>query len=178
MKTENQFELKLLELHWLNNSDEQTDLCCHGKVFVKIGDEIVCDKDSLEVTVSATALYFLRTINKDYKIDDFKNQLLPCCGHFLYAIKDDLVDIGGCPNGIDWTIIHTKDSKVKLISEKGSIAIIEKDVYKKLVLDFADKVESFYQNSLPKIIPDDDFDRKGYLAFWSEWRNLRQEFSK
>ncbi len=176
MKVENQFELKLLGMHWLDDLDQQTDLCCHGTVFVKIGDEIICDKDRLEVTVSATALYLLRTIKKDYKIDDFKNPLLACCGHFLFAVEDNLVDIGGCPNGIDWTIIHTKDEKVKHISENGSEAAIDKEFYKNLVLDFADQVENFYQNSLPKIIPEDDFDREGYLAFWKEWRNLRNEF--
>jgi hypothetical protein len=67
MKVENSFELKLLELHWLNNSDEQTDLCCHGKVFFKIGDEIVCDKDTFEITVSSTALHLMRTLKENYK---------------------------------------------------------------------------------------------------------------
>ncbi|MEK7724033.1 MAG: hypothetical protein AAB336_06785 [Acidobacteriota bacterium] len=174
----NQFELKLLELHWLKNTNEQKDLCCHGTVFVRIGDEIICDKDKIiEVTVSSTALHLMRTLKENYQKGDYGNQLLPCCGHFIVADEEDFVIICGCPIGIDWTIIHTDDGKVKHISEKGSEAIIDKEIYKTLVFDFADQVESFYQNSLPKIIPEDDFEKNGYLAFWNEWRNLCQEFS-
>ncbi len=79
----NNFELELLDLHWINNTDDPTDLCAHGYVFVKIGNEVVANKDDLEVAVSTTALYLLRTLKNNYKKDDFASQLLPCCGHFL-----------------------------------------------------------------------------------------------
>ena len=54
-------------------------------------------------------------------------------------------------------------------------AIIDLENYKNIVLHFADKVEAFYKTSLPKIIPTDDFDKKGYLTFWKEWHQLRDE---
>ena len=88
----------------------------------------------------------------------------------------DFVNICGCPSGIDWTIIHTDDHKIKHVTNSGQEATIDKDVYKKIVLDFADQVENFYKKSLPKTIPKDDFDKKGYLTFWKEWRNLRDEW--
>jgi hypothetical protein len=175
--TTEQFELRILDLHWIRNEDDPTDLCAHGHVFVRIGDEVIADKDSLDVTVSSTALYLMRTIEKNYKKDEYASQLLPCCGHFFMADeKDDFVSIMGCPSGIDWTIIHTDNNKVRHISEKGQEATIDKEAYVKIVFDFADQVENFYKTSLPKTIPTDDFDRKGYLTFWKEWRRLRTKF--
>ena len=108
--TRKTFDLKLLDIHWINDFDDPTDLCAHGHIFVKIGDEVVADKDSLDVTVSATALYLMRTLKDNYKKDDYESQLLPCCGHFMYADdNNDFVNICGCTSGIDWTIIHTDD---------------------------------------------------------------------
>lgn len=175
--TNNNFDIKILDLHWINNVDDPTDLCAHGHVFVKIGNEVIVDKDSLDITVSATGLYLMRTLKVNYKKDNYASQLLPCCGHYIIAEDDnDFVTICGCPSGIDWTIIHTDDNKIKHIAESGQEAIIDKEAYKFLVLEFADEVENFYKTSLPKAIPTDDFDKKGYLAFWKEWRNLRGEW--
>lgn len=174
---DNTFNIKILHLHWIKDVDNPTDLCAHGQVFVKIGDEVVADRDSLDVTVSATALYLMRTLKDNYKKDDYASQLLPCCGHFIIADDDnDFVNICGCPSGIDWTIIHMDGNKIKHISDGGQEAIIDKEEYKTIVLDFADQVENFYKTSLPKIIPTDDFDKKGYLTFWKEWRNLRDKW--
>jgi len=171
------FDIKILDLHWIKDVDEPTDLCAHGHVLVKIGNEIVADKNSLDVTVSATALYLMRTLEADYKKDDYASQLLPCCGHFIIADeKKDFVNICGCPNGIDWTIIHIDDNKVKHIADSGEEATIDETTYQKIVLDFADQVENFYKLSSPKIIPSDDFDKKGYLTFWKEWRHLRDKW--
>ena len=167
------FELKILDLHWVNE-DEQFDRCAHGKLFIKIGDEIISDEDGLDITVSSTALYLMRTISYNYKKDDFASQLLPCCGHFIIADEnDDYVNICGCPSGIDWTIIHLDDNTIKHITENGAETTIHKNEYKKIVIDFADNIELFYKNSLPKIIPQDEFTRKGYLTFWKEWKQLR-----
>ncbi len=177
--TDNNFEIKLLDLHWIKDVDDPTDLCAHGHVFVKIGYEVVADKDSLDITVSSTALYLMRTLKENYKKEDYASQLLPCCGHFFMADEEnDYVAICGCPSGIDWTIVHTDDKKVRHISDHGEIATIDNDAYKKIVLEFADQVENFYKNSLPKTIPIDAFDKKGYLTFWKEWRNLREEWKQ
>ncbi len=173
----NNFELKILELHWLANTDEKTDLCVHGKVYVKIGNEVISDKDNF--TLSSTALYLLRSLQSDYncKENGYGNQLLPCCGHFMFQAEEgvDFVVISGCPHGIDWQIIHIEDNKVKHISEKGTEAIIDFEEYKKLVFDFADEVEQFYLKSEPKILPDEEFEKNAYLTFWREWKKLRNE---
>jgi hypothetical protein len=171
----NQFEIRVIELHWIDNTDEAKDLCAHGKVYLRINDEIVCDESNLDVTVSATALYLLRSLTENYKKDDYGSQLLPCCGFFTYFDENGRSVICGCPNGIDWTIEHLDSRLIKHISEGGKEAIINKEDYKKMVFDFADKVENFYKESKPKIIPIDDFDRGAYYEIWEEWKKLRYE---
>lgn len=170
------FEIKILDLHWIKYVDDPSDHCAHGHVFLKIGDQVVSDVATGDWTLSSTALSLLRTIEMDYEKDDFSNQLLPCCGHFFIADDNqETVIIQGCDIGIDWTIIHTNDNKVRHVLENGYELTIAKDTYKKIVFDFADQVEKFFNDSKPKTIPADDFDRKGYLTFWKEWRNLRDK---
>ena len=65
--TDNTFDIKILDLHWIKYVDDPTDLCAHGHVFVKIGEEVVADKDSLDIAVSSTALYLMRTLKYNYK---------------------------------------------------------------------------------------------------------------
>jgi len=171
------FEIKILDLHWIKNVDDPADLCAHGHVFVRIGNEVISDEESADVTLSSTALYLMRTLTQNYKKDDYVSQLLPCCGHFFIADEGyNSVNILGCPNGIDWTIIHTDDNKVQHTSEYGQQAVVDEATYQQIVLDFADQVENFYKSSLPKTIPNDNFDKAGYLTFWKEWRNLRDKW--
>jgi hypothetical protein len=170
-----QFEIKILDLQWINDEDDPNDLCAHGQVYLKIGEEVISDKESGYWNLSSAALSLMRTIERDYKKGDFGNQLLPCCGHFIIA--DDIgesVTIHGCPSGIDWSIIH-RINIVEHITDKGQVGIIDKKTYKKVIYDFADRVEQFYRDSLPKIIPDCDFDQTGYLTFWKEWKRLRNK---
>ena len=114
------FELKLLSLYWLETMEEEIDLCAHGKLFVKIGNEIICDESNFEITVSSTALHLMRTLEENYQKDKYSSQLLPCCGFNFFAESenDDYLNILGCPSGIDWTIIHTENNKVKQIASK------------------------------------------------------------
>lgn len=173
---DNTFDIKILDLHWITDVDEPADLCAHGHVYLKIGDQIVSDKSTGDWTLSSTALSLLRTIEKDYEKDDYSNQLLPCCGHFFIADDNQkTVIIQGCDTGIDWKIIHTNDNKVRHVLNNGNEATIDKDIYKNIVFNFADTVEQFFKDSKPKTIPTDDFDKKGYLTFWKEWRNLRDK---
>ena len=85
------------------------------------------------------------------------------------------VEIMGCLNGIDWTIEHIENGQIKHISESGEKGIISKDEYRKIVIEFVNQVEEFYNKCTPKVIPEDEFDKKGYQAFWNEWRKLKNE---
>lgn len=168
------FEIKILDLHWINHKDDPADLCAHGSVYVRIGDKILVDrKDDDSWTLSAAALYLMRTIDNNYNIDDFGNQLIPHCGFFIIPNEDlGFVTIQGCPHGFDWTIVHEAD-KIIHIADTGERGEIGYEEYKKMIFAFAEQVEKFYQESLPKKLPTDDFDLKGYKAFWNEWKALR-----
>src|SRR4051812_8858786 len=105
---DNLFEIKLLDTYWITGVDDPNDLCAHGHVLVRIGEEVVSDKNKSDVTVSAAALHLMRTITKNYKKNDFASQLIPHCGHFIISeAHNEFVIISGCPIGIDWTIIQT-----------------------------------------------------------------------
>ncbi len=171
------FNIEIIDLHWLKNEDDPTDLCAHGHLYLKIGTQIISEYETGDWTLSSTALSFLRTIENNYVKDEYSNQLLPCCGYFFIASEDQkTVIIQGCNIGIDWKIIHQDNNTIKHIFDNGYEVIIDKEKYKKKVIGFADKIEQFFNDSQTKIIPSDDFDRRGYLAFWKEWRDLRDRW--
>ena len=175
---DNLFEIRILDLHWINHKDYPEDLCAHGSVYIRIGNKVLDDKKDEEgLTLSAAALYLMRTIGTNYKIGDFGNQLIPHCGFFIIPNEDlSFVTIQGCPHGFDWTIVH-EGNKVIHIADTGEKGEIILEEYKRMVLAFADEVEKFYKNSLPKITPIDEFDLKGYKAFWNEWKALRAKWA-
>ncbi|MPW26963.1 hypothetical protein GC105_14355 [Alkalibaculum sp. M08DMB] len=167
------FSIDAENFEWINGSkDDQEDLCLHGKAIAYIGNV----KLEYNATVSATALYLLKTLTENHIINT-DNQMLPCCG-FFYIPNEELnnVVISGCPNGIDWSVIHDGD-KVILELEDGTKESVAIEDYRKVVYNFADKVEAFYNSCSPKVLPKEDFDRNGYLAFWNEWHRRRQENS-
>ena len=102
--------------------------------------------------------------------------MLPCCGFFIIANDDlDNVVICGCLNGIDWSVLHNSDNSITLVTEDGTEEIIALADYKAEVYKFADKIESFYSLCSPKVLPKDEFDRNGYIAFWNEWHRRRKQ---
>lgn len=133
-------------------------------------------KDGIEFgydcTVSATALYLLKTLTENHIIHE-DNQILPCCGHFYVPDKElQNVYISGCDNGIDWTVKHN-GSDVILVLENGTEVSVPLEEYQQEVYRFADKIENYYKSCSPKIIPEDKFKRDGYIAFWNEWHRRR-----
>lgn len=162
------FEIKVSELHWIEGGDPTSDLCLHGNVTAVIGDEAF----QYDATVSSTALYLLKSLKEDHRIHE-SNQMLPCCGFFIVADQTlSTVDILGCPNGIDWSVIRENDSIV-LITEAGKATRVPIEEYRQTVFAFADLIEAFYKGSEAKKLPEDEFDRNGYIAFWNEWKILR-----
>lgn len=164
------FQIDVEKLEWMNGSkDDPEDLCVHGDTIVFIGDEIF----QYYATVSATVLYLLKSISEDHRIGE-EEQMLPCCGFSIYAQNNalDTVDIVGCSNGIDWSVIHEKD-RIRLITSAGKETVVSISEYRKIVYQFADKVEEFYKSCSPKILPEDKTDREGYIAFWNEWHRRR-----
>lgn len=100
--------------------------------------------------------------------------MIPCCGHFLVA-NDALTDVyvDSCPYGTDWTVEQVSGG-VKITTNSGKKTFIPMEEYRREVYCFADKVETFYQQALPKK-PYDEFMQRGYTAFWNEWKRRRAE---
>lgn len=161
------FLIDVDEFTWIcGPEDDPEDLCLHGHVTVKIGDTAL----EYDGTVSATALYLLKTLTEDKVMSEHDIQMVPCCGHFYVPNKDlSQVTISGCDNGLDWSVIHENDG-VRLILPSGQSEWISLREYQAEVLHFADKVAGYYQSCQPKKIPEDEFTRNGYIAFWNEWR--------
>lgn len=162
------FKIDVTDFTWINGpEDDPKDLCLHGKVTAHIGDEVMEDQG----TVSASALYLLRSLSEDHQTGQ-ENQMIPCCGHFMVASEDlSAVWISGCPNGTDWKVEQVSGG-VKITTESGKETFVPMDAYRAEVFRFADKVESYYAACGPKE-PYDDFQQKGYTAFWNEWHRRR-----
>lgn len=164
----NTFHIDATDLAWLEGI-ELTDRCLHGHGVALIGER----KLEYDCTVSATALYLLKSLTEDHMIYE-DNQMLPCCGFFLIPDgKGENVQISGCPNGKDWTVRHV-DGAVELILEDGYTVTVPMDDYRREVLAFVQKIEDFYNACPPRPLPEDDWERKGYLAFWKEWRRRKE----
>lgn len=166
------FSILYEDFGWINgDKDAPEDLCLHGMVHVLIGAEGF----AYPCCASASALRMLKTLTEDHEVTNTGEQMLPCCGHFMLAGEArDIVYIFGCDNGIDWTVQH-EDGGVRLITATGRQVLIDKMLYRKEVLRFVDAVEAFYKSCSPKILPESEIDRDGYLAFWNEWNRRKKE---
>ncbi len=164
------FSINATDLQWIDGTkDNPEDLCLHGHVIVVIANrKIECD-----ATISATAIYLLKSLTENHIIHQ-ENQLLPCCGHTLIPNeKLDNVEIIGCDNGVDWSVTHNNNTVI-LELEDGTKDFTSIDDYKSEVFRFADMIEDFYNSCTPKVIPNDSFERDGYIAFWNEWHRRRE----
>ena len=143
------FSINASNFSWIDGQkDDPQDLCLYGHAVVHIADCVL----EYDAAVSATALSLLKSITEDHIIDE-DIQMLPCCGHTFLANNDRSgVTIVGCPNGIDWSVTHDADT---------------------VILELADEVEGVYLACAPKILPEDPFERDGYIAFWNEWHRRR-----
>lgn len=155
-----------------DNSDDPQDLCSHGHVTLRYGDKILAEEN---VSTSASALMLMRSLEGGH-IPNPKGppQLLPCCGHTMLPQEDsDDVLLLGCPSGIDPEVRHFGEMIV-LTFKDGIKVKISREEYASAVLEFVHAVEDFYAACSPKILPDDDFERRGYELFWSEWRRRKK----
>jgi hypothetical protein len=180
------FKIHLKKIHWLQNfgDDDDLDLCAHGKVQVIIGNEIIADNNHDENDwwcLSAMALHLLRTLDMNHtKENPVGDCLVPANGHHIDHHKDDPFVhieteyfISGA--GENWWVVHLGD-KVRLETESTKVIVIPFINYKEQVLSFADKVQDFYKISKPKKMPDDHYDKEGYIKLWKEWNERRSKW--
>ena len=164
-------EIRPLKFNWIKHDEGETDLCAHGLLYLRIGEEILSEEKNGEWTLSAAALYLLRSLGAGTTDEERDNFIVPCCGIFRIG-KGGSVYLEGCNQGIDWEIMHEGDN-VRHRTKNGTEALLSMADYKKIVFAFADEVEEFYKQSKPK-----DLSRTNdYLAWelmWHEWHALRK----
>lgn len=169
--------LKTTNLTWANGQlDDPEDMCAHGNIHFQIGSDILVKPDDGEWTVSASALYLLRTLEKSHTFKSpLFDHLFPCCGFNMFNVQgEENVVICGCPNGIDFEIIHIyQEVVIRNTSKPLTIYKIPMSVWSDAVIAFSSNIRAFYEQSSPKQ-PDNSEDKDGYNKFIQEW-NFRHE---
>jgi hypothetical protein len=162
-------------LHWIQDTgDDSFDLCAHGEVEFRINDDIVLITHDENLTVSAAALYLLRTLSIPHtKSSPVCEHLFPCCGFGMCEFPgEDDVQIFGCVNGEDVEVLHqTNGEGVTIRTEDGREWEVSWPDWRAAVFAFADQVSYFYACSSPREYPDDA--AAGYLRFLDEWLRRR-----
>ncbi len=162
-------------LHWIKDDgvDDPSDLCAHSPVQLEVGSDILVHPEDGDATVSAAAIYLLRTLDRDHTKDNpVGDHLFPCCGHAMYDTGEDDVVICGCPNGSDLFVTRDGDATIRLTSPTGKSLVASIDDWRAAINEFADAVRRFYEQSLPKA-PSDDEDAAGFSKMMSEWDRRR-----
>lgn len=166
--------LEPTRLHWIKDDgrDDPADLCAHSPVRFEIDGDVLVSAVDGDVTVSAAAIYLLRTLEADHSVaSPVGDQLFPCCGHAMYDTGDDDVVICGCPNGSNAEVAHVGDS-VRICTTHGRTYLLSADEWRQAVYAFADRVNEFYADSSAKT-PADETDAKGFAKLREEWKRRR-----
>lgn len=166
--------LRPINMRWIQGAtDDPKDLCAHGDVEFRIGDDVLLDTGR-DLTVSAAALYLLRTLAVPHsKAAPVGDHLFPCCGFAMWDLPgQDDVAICGCPNGEDFEVLHQVGGNGVVIraADSREWEVTWSD-WRSAVFAFADSVSNFYAASSPKQPSDDD--AAGFTNFKAEWERRR-----
>ena len=170
--------LSLHQPHWIKDEgDDPNDQCAHGYVEFSVNGETLVDVDDGEWTVSAAALFLLRTATQNHSPNDSVaegNFLIPCCGFNIWPSEKSKFPffIPGCNIGIDPKIEHI-DREVHITLDDRSVSVPELE-WIRAVVSFAEQVEAFYSSSEKKVELEDDFDREGWNFFWSDFAQQKK----
>lgn len=166
--------LRPVKLHWINESaDDPADLCAHASVDFQIEGDVLVRPSDGTWTVSAAALYLLRTLSQPHtKNRRVAEHLFPHCGHGIFEVEgQDDVLITGCNVGIDFEVVQVGE-EVLLAAADGKQHRVGAPNWKRAVCEFSDAVQAFYAASSPKQ-PADDFEQRSFQKFLSEWSRRR-----
>jgi hypothetical protein len=168
--------LRPAKLSWIKGApDDPADICAHAHVDFRVGDDQLVDPDrDMEVTVSASALYLMRTLDRDHtKQSPVGEQLFPCCGFAMYDEgRSPDVLILGCPSGIDFEVRHGpgRDHVIVRAGDGREWRIASRD-WQSAVFSFVDAVSDFFATATPKTPSAGD--EPGFRKFVAEWGRRR-----
>lgn len=165
-----------VNLRWINGAtDDPADLCAHGDVEFRIDrDTLLGGGNGRDLTVSAAALYLLRTLSVPHtRGAPVGDHLFPCCGFAMWdAPGESDVAMCGCPNGEDFEVLHqVGEAGVVVRAIGGREWRVGWPEWRAAVFEFADRVSDFYAACSPKQPSPDD--AAGFAKFLVEWERRR-----
>lgn len=163
-------------LHWIKDDgkDDPSDLCAHSPVQFEINGKVLISPDEGDSTVSAAAVYLLRTLESDHtKSNPVGDQLFPCCGHGMFDTGAEDVLICGCPNGSDLCVERLGEI-TRLSLPSGGSFDVPTEKWRDTIHQFSDRVFDFYKVSAKKT-PYDKEQSAGFAKMMSEWKRRRGE---
>jgi hypothetical protein len=165
--------LRPTHLHWLNQEvEDPADLCAHSPIELTVGGVALVQPSDGDWTVSAAALYLLRTLSGPHTAESrLGDHLFPCCGFTMYDVDEPDVVIIGCLTGMDFDVIR-EDVQVRLTSADDHVHRAPFLEWRDAVCAFADAVKDFYDRSAPRQ-PSTHEDERGLRTFWREWERRR-----
>ena len=169
-------DLRATNLHWVKGSaDDPADLCAHSGVALTVNGIALIEPNEGDWTVSAAALYLLRTLSQPHDRNERVDEhLFPCCGFMMLDIEGEKdVVICECPNGLDFDVVAV-GTRVVLTGANGQHFELAAEEWRQSVCGFCDTVQAFYAKSSPKIFADETA-AKGFKKFWAEWTRRRSE---
>ena len=164
-------KLELRNPHWIKGEDDDPeDQCAHGHIKFIIDDLVISD-GSEDWTVSAAALFLLRTIDFDHSKEEpvsESNYLIPCCGFNPFKTEGNRFDLllMGCNHGINPEVIHSNEGIT--FRHSGETRTVPKSDWALAVSKFTNQVLAFYKSSSVKVSVTDKYDREGWQLFWQE----------
>lgn len=166
--------LRPTNLHWIGGSTyDSADLCAHSGVEFSIGNATLVKPSDGDWTISAAALYLLRTLSQRHTTQQLiAEHLFPCCGNGIFDVEgQDDVQIVGCNSGMDFEVVQI-DGEVLLTANDGTQHRVAISDWTRAVCEFSDAVQAFYAASSPKH-SEDDWEERGFRKFLSEWSRRR-----
>ena len=170
--------LEAIEMQWIRGEgDDPLDLCAHGRVRFEIDDAVFVRPEDGVWTVSAAALYLLRTLEHEHTAKHSVAQynfIFSCCAHACWLAGDGEFKVicMGCNKGIDIDVRFAGIS-VEIGGLGGKRKVVQAPEWQAAVFQFVDQVYSFYDRSDSKVAPSDPQDAEGWDAFWTEWHRRR-----
>lgn len=155
-------------------ADDPRDLCAHGGVEFRIGDDVLLATQGADLTVSAAALYLLRTLSVPHtKAAPVGDHLFPCCGFTMWDLPEqEDVYVCGCSNGEDFEVLHEVDGTgVVVRAADGREWRVGWPEWRRAVVAFADRVSGYDAACSPKHPSEDD--AAGFRKFRAEWQRRR-----
>lgn len=171
-------KLEAKEMYWLDTDSGTTDLCAHGNVYFELDNKVLMN-GSESVTVSATAVFLLRTLEKDHTIDKpLFDAMFQCCGHSMFPCDSEYgyyILSGACFNK-DFEVRHKSDGIVQISDESGiKVSQLSLKEWRQAVYQFSSTVLDFYKASLPKDLSSrDDEEIECFNLFIKEWNQRHQ----